>query len=216
MKTFSILGDSYSTFQGWIPSGNDCYYPNPENVADVLQVEQTWWYQLMQRKGLRLLCNESYSGATVCAQTRDTQPPESSFTVRAHYLKIFTDENGAGPDCVILFGCTNDSWLERKIGTVMFENRTAEDLNCVLPAYCDTVEVLHTENPGAKIVCVINTDLNPEISQGMLEAAAHYGAVAVQLENIHKQNGHPSALGMQQIADQVEAAVFGCPKAEYE
>lgn len=209
MKTFSILGDSYSTFQGWIPEGNDCYYPKPENVEDVLQVEQTWWHMLMQKKGLRLLRNESYSGATVCTHTRETQPPESSFTVRAHYLKAFTDENGVGPDCVFLFGCTNDSWLGRKVGTVMFADRSAEDLNCVLPAYCETVEVLCREHPNARIVCVINTELKPEISQGMLAAAAHYGAVAVQLENIHKQNGHPSALGMQQIAQQIEAAVFG-------
>ena len=210
MKTFSILGDSYSTFQGWIPEGNSCYYPNPESVDDVLQVEQTWWHQLMQRREMKLLRNESYSGATVCTQVREPQPPESSFTVRAHYLKEFRDENGQGPELIILFGCTNDSWLDRKVGQVKFEDRTAGDLNSVLPAYCDTLETLCTKHPAAKVVCVINTDLKPEISQGILAAAAHYGAVAVELANIDKQNGHPSALGMKQIADQVEAVVFGC------
>ena len=39
------------------------------------------------------------------------------------------------------------------------------------------------------------------------EAAAHYGSVPVILHDIAKENGHPSALGMSQIADQVEAAV---------
>lgn len=208
MKTFSILGDSYSTFQGWIPEGNSCYYPNPVSVDDVLQVEQTWWHQLMQRREWKLLRNESYSGATVCTHTREGQPPESSFTVRAHYLKEFKDENGCGPELIILFGCTNDSWLDRKVGQVKFEKRSAEDLNAVLPAYCETLEVLQRENPGAKVVCVINTDLKPEICRGILAAAAHYGAVAVELANIDKQNGHPSALGMRQIADQVEAVVF--------
>lgn len=209
MKTFSILGDSYSTFQGWIPEGNSCYYPNPESVDDVLQVEQTWWHQLMRRRALKLLRNESYSGATVCTQVREPQPPESSFTVRAHYLKEFKDENGLGPELIILFGCTNDSWLDRKVGQVKFENRSAEDLDAVLPAYCETLEVLQREHPGATVVCVINTDLKPEICRGILDAAAHYGAVVVELANIDKQNGHPSALGMGQIADQVEAVVFG-------
>ncbi len=206
--SFSILGDSYSTFQGWIPEGNSCYYPNLENVDDMFQVEQTWWHMLMLRREMKLLRNESYSGATVCTQVREQQPPESSFTVRAHYLKEFKDENGRGPELIILFGCTNDSWLDREVGQVKFENRTAEDLKCVLPAYCETVAVLQQENPGAKVVCVINTDLKPEICRGILDAAAYYGAVAVELANIDKQNGHPSALGMQQIAEQVEAVVF--------
>ena len=208
MKSFSILGDSYSTFEGFIPAKNECYYPRPESVDDVLTVEQTWWHILMTRNHLRLLCNESYSGATVCTQVREPQPPESSFTVRAHYLKKYRDENGAGPDVIILFGCTNDSWLDRQIGQVKYENRTEEDLQCVLPAYCETVEILQRENPDVKVVCVINTDLKPEIAEGILAAAAHYGVAAVELTNIDKQNGHPSALGMHQIADQVEAAAF--------
>ena len=207
MKTLSILGDSYSTFRGWIPEGNSCYYPNPQSVDDVLRVEQTWWNRMISRNGMRLLCNESYSGATVCTQTREGQPLESSFTVRAHYLKFFTDEDGNGPELIILFGCTNDSWLDRTVGQVKFENRAAEDLRAVLPAYCETLEVLRQENPGAKVVCVINTDLKAEISRGILAAAAHYGAAAVELENIDKQNGHPSALGMAQIADQIQAAL---------
>ena len=61
-RTFSILGDSYSTFQGFIPEKNACYYPNKEKVDDVLCVTDTWWYKLAQNKGMRLLVNNSYSG----------------------------------------------------------------------------------------------------------------------------------------------------------
>lgn len=208
--SFSILGDSYSTFQGYIPEGNAGYYPCPESVDDVLRVEDTWWHRLMSRNRMRLLYNESYSGATVCTQVRETQPPESSFTVRAHYLKNFADENGNGPELIILFGCTNDSWLGRTKGTVQFENWTEADLNCVLPAYCYTVDVLRAEHPGARVVCVINTDLDPVIADGMAKAGDHYGASVVRLRDIDKQNGHPSVLGMAQIADQIEAALCGC------
>ena len=40
-KKVSILGDSYSTFQGVGPSHYAPFYPNDRN--DVTEVEQTWW-----------------------------------------------------------------------------------------------------------------------------------------------------------------------------
>ena len=63
------------------------------------------------------------------------------------------------------------------------------------------------KNPNSTVVALINTGLNPEMHQGFLAAAEHYGAVALCLADIDKQHGHPSALGMQQIADQIEAAL---------
>lgn len=38
-KKVSILGDSYSTFQGVIPAHYSSFYPNDRN--DVVEVEQT-------------------------------------------------------------------------------------------------------------------------------------------------------------------------------
>lgn len=200
--TFGILGDSYSTFEGHIPEGNACYYPNPNKVDDVLRVEDTWWHQLMERNSLRLLVNNSYSGATVCTHTRDGQPPESSFTVR---VKNVTAKS---PNYIILFGCTNDSWLNRQRGQVQFDNWTETDLTMTLPAYCYVLDVIGKECPQAVAVCVINTQLHPEIAEGMRQAGEHYGAAVVELSEIDKQNGHPSALGMQQIAKQIEAALI--------
>ena len=54
---------------------------------------------------------------------------------------------------------------------------------------------------------MINTDLKPEITAGMHVAAEHYGATVVALKDIDKQNGHPSAAGMRQIAEQIESAL---------
>ena len=36
----SILGDSISTYEGWIPEGNSVFYPHNGAVQDV---SQTWW-----------------------------------------------------------------------------------------------------------------------------------------------------------------------------
>ena len=43
IKTVAILGDSYSTFDGYIPEGNACwYFTTPQGENDVVSVEQTW------------------------------------------------------------------------------------------------------------------------------------------------------------------------------
>ena len=201
--SFGILGDSYSTFRGYIPEGNACYYPS-EKVEDVLQVEHTWWHQLMQRHGMKMLVNDSYSGATVCTNTREGQPFSSAFTERAK--RSFSGDEKL--DYIFLFGCTNDSWLSRTIGKSKFADWTEEDLFQVLPAYCFVLEHLIKNNPQSKIVAVVNTGLHPEIHSGILDAVKHYDATAVVLENIDKQCGHPSALGMRQIAQQIETVLL--------
>ena len=201
-RTFGILGDSYSTFAGAIPQGNECYYPSPI-VEDVCRVEDTWWHILMTRRGLQLLVNDSYSGATVCTHTRNGQPFSSAFTERAK--RSFSGEKQM--DYIILFGGTNDSWLERTIGQVKYADRTQEDLKQVLPAYCEVLEYLITHNPNSQIIAVVNTDLHKDIHNGILDAATHYGVAVVLLDAISKQYGHPNALGMGQIADQIEAVL---------
>lgn len=203
----TILGDSYSTFQGYIPGGRECYYPSPERVADVLAVEDTWWHQLLNWRDMKLLYNDSWSGSTVCKDVRDGQPPESAFVYRMQETLTASGINDEKPDVIFIFGATNDSWLEKKIGTVQYQDWTDEDLHQVLPAYCHLLEYVTGQNPQATVVCILNTGLKPQIAQGMQEACSHYGTVSVVLTEISKQNGHPSRLGMQQIAQQVDAVL---------
>ena len=47
-KKVSILGDSYSTFQGYVtPGSNDCWYfgngKNADSRNTLETMEQTWW-----------------------------------------------------------------------------------------------------------------------------------------------------------------------------
>lgn len=199
-STFSILGDSYSTFEGFIPKEYSCYYPNPERGDHVLSVQDTWWYKLSKQRKMQLLVNDSYSGSTVCTQVRNNQPASASFVARVHHSFC---NNDMQPDYIFVFGGTNDSWLGRKTGQVQFENWSEEDLAFVLPAFCYVLSQLSGTYKKAKLVTVLNTGLRPEISEGILHASEHYGAIPVILRDIDKQNGHPSALGMNQITDQI-------------
>lgn len=205
--TFAILGDSYSTFDGWITPGNIFYYPQPQYVDDVLAVEDTWWHQMMTRQDMRLLINDSYSGSTVCTHVRDNQPDSSSFVWRSKEFFSNLESGKERPDYIFVFGGTNDSWLDRAVGQVRFEGRNEEDLRQILPSFCFVLEHMIRQNPGSVVVLVVNTDLKPEIAEGMIAAGKHYGAVNVVLADIDKQNGHPSKLGMTQIAQQVQAVL---------
>lgn len=203
----SILGDSYSTFDKFIPTMQKAYYPNPEKVPDLTRVEETWWHQLLASRNMRLIVNDSYSGSTVCKDTRPGQGPESAFIVRMHHTLRNKGDIAVKPDVIFLFGTTNDSWLDRTVGEVMYENRTEEDLHCILPACCEMIEYVCAQNPQALVCVLINEGLKDAIILGLEEAAKHYGALPVVLKNIDKSNGHPTCLGMTQIAQQAGAAL---------
>ena len=54
-----ILGDSYSTFDGYIPQGYAPYYGEWENPTDVRAAEQTWWHLLVKETNSEL-CSDPF------------------------------------------------------------------------------------------------------------------------------------------------------------
>ena len=72
LKSISILGDSYSTFEGYLqPDTNSIwYYVSPRQQTDVTSVKQTWWHKFIKENNYRLCVNNSFSGATICNTQR--------------------------------------------------------------------------------------------------------------------------------------------------
>lgn len=204
--SFSILGDSYSTYDGYIPEEYCHYYPNPDKVDDVLGVEDTWWKKLEQQYGMRLLVNDSYSGSTVCNQVRESLPASSAFTIRTKECN-FSSPDGEDPNYIIVFGGTNDDWLGRTIGAVQLQNWTDADLRCVLPAYCYALQNLKKRYPQSKIVTVANNEIDATLAEGIRCASEYFGCIHIPLKNIDKQNGHPTLRGMNKIATQIGEAL---------
>lgn len=56
-QTVAVLGDSYSTFEGFIPKGYATWYSPtaPPETTDVNKVEQTWWWQVIP---VKKICNK--------------------------------------------------------------------------------------------------------------------------------------------------------------
>lgn len=198
-QTISILGDSYSTFYGYVtPATNWCWYgvPGEEKENDVTRVEDTWWHLLMQTYGYKLERNNSFSGATVC----NTGYEQADYSDRSFITRM--DSLGC-PDVILVFGGTNDNWAGAPVGDFCYEGWTRDELYSFRPAFAFMLSSLLQKYPEAKIYNITNTELKPEISDSMDEICRHYKVTNIRLHDIDKQWGHPSVKGMQAICQQV-------------
>ena len=210
MKNIVIFGDSYSTYEGYIPEGYAVYYSgHRESPPDVSSVDKTWWRLLADDMGINIVQNNSWSGSTICFTGYNNYDASHSSSFIYRFEKLwdegFFKENDI--DTVLVFGGTNDSWSNAPLGQINYEKTERDDLYCVLPAIAYFAKMLKERLPEADIRFIVNTEIKAEIINAMKEACAHYGVGTVVLENINKVNGHPTALGMEQIKDQVKAAL---------
>ena len=101
MRSFSILGDSISTFDGCNPDGFAVYYQGERcEQTGVTSSADTWWSQVIERLGGRLLANSSFSGSLV----EGAGFPAGNSQERIDALA----EDGVQPDVVIVFMGIND------------------------------------------------------------------------------------------------------------
>jgi len=62
-----IMGDSYSTYKGYIPEGYSFYYSDERTETPIVKgVEKTWWNILANENNLNIILNDSFSGSTIC------------------------------------------------------------------------------------------------------------------------------------------------------
>lgn len=196
--TLAVLGDSYSTFAGFIPKGNACWYNSPADHkrTDVTKVEQTWWWQVANEGGYKLGAIESYSGATVCnTGYRDEDYSDRSFVTRCTNL--------GNPDIILICGATNDSWANAPIGDYKYANWKRVDLYFFRPAMAKMLNDIKLHYPNVEVYFILNTGLKKEINESVLEVCKHYDVPVIELVDIDKKSSHPSVKGMKAIAQQV-------------
>lgn len=196
--TLAVLGDSYSTFAGFIPEGNACWYNSPADHkrTDVTKVEQTWWWQVANEGGYKLGAIESYSGATICnTGYRDEDYSDRSFVTRCTNL--------GNPDIILICGATNDSWANAPIGDYKNANWKRVDLYFFRPAMAKMLNDIKLHYPNVEVYFILNTELKKEINESVLEVCKHYDVPVIELVDIDKKSSHPSVKGMKAIAQQV-------------
>lgn len=193
----SILGDSYSTFDGYVPFGNAVWYETrPSKKTDVFDVKETWWWQLISRGGYILGVNDSYSGATISyTGYSGADYSNRSFITRLPRL--------GSPDIILIFGATNDSWAGVKVGEYAYGKFSGALLYDFRPAMARLLEEAINRYPGTEIYFIINDGLRDDIVESITEVCRHYSVPFIQLHDIDKMSNHPSKAGMKAIADQV-------------
>lgn len=218
-KTVSILGDSISTFAGYIPEADGINlahrprYPQNNLLTDV---NDTWWMKLINTLEAKLGVNDSWAGSTV-SNFRDHN--EKDFGPDAAMASLTRIKNLAAngiPDLIIFFGGTNDAGKMIEKGS--FDSSRELDLsgikwNSFADAYSQTILRLRHFYPNAQIIAI-----SPSISGGYydnsrlsefadlaLEICLHYNIKCADVRrsgltiDMLPDTLHPNADGMECI-----------------
>jgi hypothetical protein len=200
--SISVLGDSYSTFEGYVtPSTNEMwYYEESGNRTDVNDVTQTWWWQVAKAGGYKLCVNNSYSGSTIGYRGYDGNDyADRSFITRM--------DNLGNPDVILIFGATNDSWAGEPVGEYKYSGWTKADFYTFRPAMAYMLQHITNRYPNVDVYFILNSELRDDITESCQTICRHYNVPCIALKDIHKINGHPSVNGMKSIAQQVLGAM---------
>ena len=205
MKTINlgntlIIGDSYSTFSGYVPEGYDVWYNtavHPDN--GVLDVDKTWWRRLFCKVDGTVVLNDSWSGTTVCNTGYNGQDVSSrSFVARAKRLSDESFFERERIDTVLVFGGTNDSWANAPLGD---DDDPDGDLYCVRPAIFHLQRLLSTVKTHPRVIFIINPIIKESIVSAFVAAAQAYGTEVCLIDAIDLFDGHPTDRGMSDIAE---------------
>ncbi len=147
--TFSVLGDSISTYRDYNPEGYAVFFPENGAVDDV---ENTWWQIVSDELELMLYANGSSSGSTVAGDSTGTEDPRCGCNeLRTNDL---SGPEGACPDRIVIFMGTNDVLtavpLGDNDGTRIVEEGEVDSFS---DAYTLMLDKLQANYPLAEIYC---------------------------------------------------------------
>ena len=214
-KKVSILGDSYSTYYGYLrPYTNKSWYSTYTTQYysdnDVTAVSQTWWYKFITGGDYVLERNNSYSGATMVNGCLADMDVSTSFISRATDL--------GSPDIIFVFGGTNDWWNGNSfdLGDYVYSDWTTAQKAQFRPGFTYLLNLLQTTYADADIYFILN-DLIDDAGNGsgtstnvrtsITTICEYYNIPLIELTSIDKGSYHPTEAGMTAIATQVQAFI---------
>lgn len=180
-KTLSILGDSISTFDDWIPEGYYDFYPMNGEVA---YVNQTWWKMVLHDMDMQLCVNGSSSGSTCIGDSSGTDNPQ--YGCSDFRIEDLVGKDGAYPDIIIVYMGTNDFLdavpLGSNDGTQCVEEG---DIDNFSDAYCLMLDKLAAYYPNAEIFCCSLTPVGKEDTENSF--VVYTNALGLSSEDYSRQ-----------------------------
>ena len=207
-QTYSVLGNSISTFEGYIPSGFANWYKTSQ-----MSVNSTWWMRFGALSGATFEKNASWSGSTVCSSDPSKDNSFFGSDMRTGAL--------GNPDIILIAGGTND-WGCGFYPLGEYSSAAPYSLDTFRGAYSYLLDKLRTAHPDAKIVCMSilprSNGLAAKNSQGwtindanasIKKMAESFGAAYVNFDTCGMETDiwsytidglHPNMEGMRLIA----------------
>lgn len=207
--SFSVLGDSYSTFRGYTtPDEALQWYPDSsQHISgnnDVVEPTQQWWHLFANEYKSLLKDNISWSAAPISYDgwgTGTSDGKSISFITRANtYLTAETK-----PELLLVFGGTNDAWIGVNVGENQYSDWTDDDLCSFRPALCKLMYDLTTKKEyiGMQVVMMWNNDLASVYTEAARDICQRYNVPLLELSGVTKKGNHPDVAGMVTIKNQL-------------
>ena len=144
-KSISFIGDSITTFSGFIPTANAVYYPN----AGITRVNQTYWMRCLGKMKMRLFTNEAWSGSRLTGTSASAAVSES----RWNNLRS-TGNTGEDPDYIVIHISTNDWTGNVELGDYDFTD--SADKTKLKSAWCYLIRKLQQTYKKSQIyICTL-------------------------------------------------------------
>ena len=231
-KWVSILGDSISTYDKYIPSGYTTYYP----TSDVNDVSKTWWHILLTKLGAKLCVNNSNGARSVFNDSTGTDITKDELN-KLHRVKgqeyinlDGTKETATAdikPDIILVLLGTNDFTDGIKLGELIKNSAGTSNFNTnFYQSYNAMLLNLIVNYPNAHVYCLETTYNNKfnflgknsannyqsEFNLAIEETARIYGVHCIHTSKLPitqtnkdtylLSNVHPKAAMMNMIANQ--------------
>lgn len=171
-KKLCIIGDSISTFKGFLVSdkegykGDEYWYYYP--CGDVQSVNDTWWVKVANRLGIpkQNINNCSWSSSTV---TGDALSKTNAYSGCSIKRLLDIGFNGFTPDIIICFISCNDWSANCPIGDwdITKPLTRTENVYTLREAYAIMLEGITSLYPKAEVFCMTNlVDVNRDKTNG--------------------------------------------------
>lgn len=193
-KKFSLIGDSISTYQDFVPTGYATFYPYP--TADVNDVNQTWWMQAFNQIGGSMFINNSYSGSCVAVGG-------SSSSNNINRLQELVVSNQYA-DVIVIFMGSNDCNDRSGVTASNFEKQYREMLEKIT-SLCENAEVILCTLPDSNLY---SDERQIEFNVIITKIAEDNNLKVISLDKVNLtphliDSAHPNTSGMTAIAEQV-------------
>ncbi len=218
-KRISILGDSISTFEGYIPRADGrnlahrTRYPQDNLLTDV---NLTWWMRTINTLGAELGVNDSWAGSTVSNVLDENFKDFGPDAAMASMTRIGNLGSNGKPDLIFFFGGTNDAGKMVEKGSLDSEftpNPTAQKWDSFADAYREALCRLRALYPEAELIAMTpsfsngyyDNDRLSEFSDLIIEICSQYNVKCVDLRrsgitfDMLPDGLHPNAAGMECI-----------------